>query len=101
MQYNRMLRISTAGSRKATHWPKSSILWSEFTEKLKMPVRGTETMEEYLAMPKARQAELKDGIFKEHWKSVFDVWEKSQISFTRGHYKKRLLYCRQKHLFRG
>ena len=47
------------------------------------------------------QAELKDGIFKEHWKSVFDVWEKSQISFTRSHYKKRLLYCRQKHLFRG
>lgn len=60
MQYNRMLRISTAGSRKAMRWPKSSILWSEFTEKLKMPVRGTETMEEYLAMPKARQAELKD-----------------------------------------
>ena len=60
MQYNRMLRISTAGSRKATHWPKSSVLWSEFTERLKMPVRGTETMEEYLAMPKARQAELKD-----------------------------------------
>ena len=42
MQYNRMLRISTAGSRKAMRWPKSSILWSEFTEKLKMPVRGTE-----------------------------------------------------------
>ena len=55
-----MLQISTAGTRKATHWPKVSILWSEFVEKIKTPVRGTETLEEYLAMPKARQDELKD-----------------------------------------
>lgn len=61
MQYNRMLRISTAGSRKATHWPKSEILWSEFVEKLKTPVRGVETLEEYLALPKSRQDELKDA----------------------------------------
>lgn len=60
MQYNRMLRISTAGSRKATHWPKSEILWSEFVEKLKTPVRGMETLEEYLSLPKSRQDELKD-----------------------------------------
>ena len=45
MQNNRLLKISTAGSRKATHWQENAILWSEFTEKLKMPVRSTETME--------------------------------------------------------
>lgn len=60
MQYNRMLHISTAGSRKATQWPESAILWSEFLEKLKTPVRSTESLEEYLAYPKARQDELKD-----------------------------------------
>lgn len=60
MQNNRELRISTAGSRKATHWPKSRILWSEFVERLKTPVRGAETFEEYLAMSKSQQAELKD-----------------------------------------
>lgn len=60
MQYNRTLRISTAGSRKSTHWPESSILWSEFVDKLKTPVRSSESMEEYLAMGKAKQAELKD-----------------------------------------
>ena len=60
MQYNRKLMISTAGSRKAIHWPKSEMLWSEFTEKLQVPVRSTETLEEYLALPKNRQAELKD-----------------------------------------
>ena len=60
MKYNRRLLISTAGSRKATCWPKSEIMWSDFAEKLKTPVRSPETMDEYLAMPKNRQADLKD-----------------------------------------
>lgn len=60
MQNNRRLRISTAGSRKATHWPKSELMWSEFVDKLKTPIRGTESLEQYLAFPKARQDELKD-----------------------------------------
>ena len=60
MQNNRRITISMAGSRKATLWPKSSLLWSEFTDRLKMPARGAETYEEYLSLPKARQAELKD-----------------------------------------
>lgn len=60
MQNNRKLQISTAGSRRASYWPKSEILWSEFTEKLKTPVRSTETLEQYLALPKPQQDELKD-----------------------------------------
>ena len=60
MQNNRKLQISTAGSRKSTYWPRCEIMWSEFTEKLKTPIRGTETLEQYLALPKARQDELKD-----------------------------------------
>lgn len=60
MQYNRQLKISTAGSRKATHWPESMLLWSEFVERLKTPIRGTETTEEYLALPKSQQDALKD-----------------------------------------
>ena len=60
MQYNKLLKISMAGSRKAASWPRSTILWSEFVERLKTPVRGTERYEEYLSMSKARQAELKD-----------------------------------------
>ena len=61
MQYNRKLLISSAGSRKATVWPKSTILWSEFADRLKTPVRSSETYEQYLAMTKAQQAELKDA----------------------------------------
>lgn len=60
MQYNRQLCISTAGSRKAVQWPQSTILWSDFVEKLKTPVRSTETLEQYLKMTKAQQDDLKD-----------------------------------------
>ncbi len=60
MQNNRRLQISTAGTRKATHWPRSTIMWSEFIERLKTPVRSTETLEQYLAYPKSQQDDLKD-----------------------------------------
>ena len=60
MRYNRKLAISMAGSRKATLWPKSETMWSDFTERLKTPVHSPETLDEYLAMPKNRQADLKD-----------------------------------------
>ena len=60
MQNNRKLQISTAGSRKAAHWPKCGIFWSEFVDRLKVPVRGCETLEQYLTYPKSRQDELKD-----------------------------------------
>ena len=32
----------------------------EFVDRLRIPVRSPETMEEYVAMPKAKQDELKD-----------------------------------------
>lgn len=60
MQYDRQIIISTAGSRKATYWPSSTLFWSEFVQKLQTPVRGVETLGEYLALPKSKQDELKD-----------------------------------------
>ena len=60
MQNNREIRISTGGSRKATNWPVCVLMWSEFVEKLKTPQRGSETLEQYLALPKSQQDELKD-----------------------------------------
>lgn len=60
MRNNRKLQISTAGSRKATYWPRSVLMWSEFVDRLQVPQRGTETLEQYRAFPKARQDELKD-----------------------------------------
>ncbi|MEC1177638.1 VapE family protein [Metasolibacillus meyeri] len=60
MQFNRQLIISSAGSRKATVWPAQRLYWSEFVEKLKSPVRSTESLDDYMKMLKSQQDELKD-----------------------------------------
>lgn len=60
MQYNRKIKTCMAGSRKASFWPENETTWQEFTAKLSVPARSPETLEEYLAYPKARQDELKD-----------------------------------------
>ena len=60
MENNRMLLISMAGTRKTKHWPRTELTWAEFVEKLKTPVRSTETLEEYLSYAKVKQDELKD-----------------------------------------
>ncbi len=60
MQFNRQIIISTAGSRKATKWPPSTLWWSELTERLRVPTRGVETLAAYMAMPKSKQDDLKD-----------------------------------------
>lgn len=57
---DRQITISTAGSRKATHWPPSTLWWSELVEKLHTPVRGTEKFTDYTNMKKGQQDELKD-----------------------------------------
>jgi putative DNA primase/helicase len=60
LHYDRQITISAAGSRKATQWPPQTLYWSEFVQRLKTPVRGTETLTEYLRRPKAQQDDLKD-----------------------------------------
>ena len=60
MENNRKMLISTAGTRKTKHWPRTEITWAEFTEKLRTPARSTETLEEYLSYAKVKQDELKD-----------------------------------------
>lgn len=58
--YDRQITISAAGSRKATLWPSRTMYWSELVEQLKTAVRGTETLDEYMKLPKSQQDELKD-----------------------------------------
>lgn len=60
LNYDRQITISAAGSRKATYWPPQKLWWSEVVAKLQTPARGTETLRDYLAMPKSKQDELKD-----------------------------------------
>jgi hypothetical protein len=60
IQYNRQLTISTAGNRYSNNWQNQTIWWSEIIERLRVAVRGTETLAEYLALPKKQQDNLKD-----------------------------------------
>ena len=60
MQNDRQITISVGASRKATLWQAQTLLLSELYEKLRIPARGTETMAEYLSLPKMKQDDLKD-----------------------------------------
>ena len=60
MSKNRTLTISVGNSRKATHWSACDISWPDLTERLRNPIRGSESHTAYMRMPKAQQDELKD-----------------------------------------
>lgn len=54
------MTISTAGSRTSRLWPSQTISWSEMAERLRTPMRGSETYEAYMRLPKAQRDALKD-----------------------------------------
>ena len=60
LQYDRQLTISTGNSRKDMNWKAQTLSIGELWEKLRIPARGTETVQQYLALKKAQQDELKD-----------------------------------------
>lgn len=57
---DRLITITIGASRKAVIWNAQNLLWSEFIDKLKTPIRSTETLAEYLNFSKVKQGELKD-----------------------------------------
>ncbi|MCM3747435.1 virulence-associated E family protein [Paenibacillus pasadenensis] len=60
MNYDRPITISAAGSRHAIHWPAQQLYWSGLVDRLRVATRGTESLAQYLALPKAQQDTLKD-----------------------------------------
>lgn len=60
LNYDRKLNISIGNSRKDMNWKAQSITIGELWDKLKVPARGTETLQQYFAMKKAQQDDLKD-----------------------------------------
>lgn len=60
MRNDRKITISTGANRRATQWNAQTLLVSELWEKLKTPVRGTESLAEYMSYKKAQQDDLKD-----------------------------------------
>lgn len=60
LQHDGKLTIATGSSRLTKVWKNKEILWSEFVSRLSRTNRTGETIAEYLALPKARQDDIKD-----------------------------------------
>lgn len=60
MQYDRTITITVGASRRTTNWQPQTMRVSELYERLRLPARGTETLTEYLSLPKGKQDDLKD-----------------------------------------
>ena len=56
----RTLTISVGGSRKSTSWAATGMTWPALCERLRTPIRGKESHDAYMRMPKAEQDALKD-----------------------------------------
>lgn len=52
--------ISTGSSRKSMNWAQETVTLSDLYERLQMPLRGKETIAEYLSLPKSEQDRRKD-----------------------------------------
>ena len=58
--HDRRVTISVGNSRRAVNWQQQETTIGELWDRLKSPMRGTETIAQYLAYPKAQQDDLKD-----------------------------------------
>jgi len=60
IQYDRDLHIATANSRQSSKWKNNQLKLSEFLKRLAQHTKSRETHDEYMALPKAKQDDLKD-----------------------------------------
>lgn len=60
MQNNKILKISTAKSRKSTNWIPEQLSWLDFVKRISTPVVTAETFEQFMKLKKSQQDELKD-----------------------------------------
>lgn len=57
---DRIIHISIGASRTSKQWTQTELLWSEFCDRLKTPIRTAETVDEYHRLTKSAQGRLKD-----------------------------------------
>ena len=60
MHYDRKVTISIGTNRRAAAWQAQDLLVSELWNRLKTPIRSSETLAEYMRLKKSEQDELKD-----------------------------------------
>lgn len=60
LSHDGMIDIATAGSRKETSWKNQRVKWSQLLAKLAKVNHTAETLEQYKALPKDDQDQIKD-----------------------------------------
>ena len=59
-QIDRVITISIGANRRSTNWQSSQTSIADFRKRLSSPVRGSETLADFMAMKKGAQDDLKD-----------------------------------------
>ena len=75
MTHDRQIVISVGNSRKDTVWVQTTLNVSDLYNRLSTTVRGTETLETYMKLPKSKQDDLKDigGFVGALWCGAFEL----------------------------
>lgn len=60
LENDRKILISVGNHRRSVNWQPQTLLLSELYERLRVPARSTETMQEYLGLKKSEQDDRKD-----------------------------------------
>ncbi|MGL6202076.1 MAG: VapE domain-containing protein [Lachnospiraceae bacterium] len=60
LKHDGSLPIATGKSRHEKNWKNKNLPWSQILTKLEKPVTTAETYKDYMAMPKAKQDQIKD-----------------------------------------
>lgn len=86
MTNDKIIIISTGQSRKATLWYPQTLMWSDFVQKLSVPVKTSESYDDYIHLPKSQQDDLKDvggfvgGTLKENRRSSSSVIDRHIVT---------------------
>lgn len=81
----RELAIAYGNSRHAKNWVNKNIIWDSLKERLKVPIRTTESAEEYAKMSRTQKDEAKDhggfvaGVLKDGRRKIDTVDSRSMI----------------------
>lgn len=78
--------ISIGENRFSTNWKNTSISWGDFLERISIPLKTTETREQFLSFDKAKRDNLKDiggfvgGELKDGRRKAENVLNRSMIT---------------------
>jgi predicted P-loop ATPase len=86
MRWDGSVVIYAGASRRSVFWQKENLEWSAFVERLRTPVRTAETVDEFKALPRPQQQDIKDvggfvgGILKDKRRKNTSVAARSLIT---------------------